>query len=207
MSRTMKNVMLKFVSLMMIIVLAMSSFACSKKGETSGHRNEKISEDDPWYNSSVINVESGADPDKSIEYAYQELSGADDNYFVIRTYGRYMEPPDDEIDWDTFDYNSYNFSVIAVIDRSERKVVNTIDLNNGLDTGLTTYEHVSSAIYSDGKITVKTNSNERDYDPLTGALLDTRSSGSNSIGAISRYYKVGEYIVDADIIYTERTET
>ena len=196
-----KALALSMCSVVLIASMAASIASCFKN--TTEKKIKVISEDTPWYNSSVINVESGADPDKSIEYAYQELSGADDNYFVIRTYGRYMEPPEDEIDWDTFDFNSYNFSVIAVIDRSERKVVNTIDLNNGLDTGLTTYEHVSSAIYSDGKITVKTNSNERDYDPLTGALLDTRSSGSNSIGAISRYYKVGEYIVDAEMSWDD----
>lgn len=193
----MKKYLVKSISASLTLTLLLSVASCGKN--PTSKRERTILEDTPWYNSNIINVESGADPDKGIEYAYQELSGADDDYFVIRTYGRYMEPPEDEIDWDNFDFNSYNFSVIAVIDRNEKKTVNTIDLNNGLDTGLTTYEHVSSAIYSDGKITVKTNSNERDYDPLTGTLLDTRPSSSNTVGAYSRYYKVGEYIVDAEM--------
>lgn len=197
----MKKTLIKTSSLVVVFSVLLSVVSCEKN--PTSKRVSTVSEDTPWYNSNIINIESGADPNKGIEYAYHELSGSDDDYFVIRTHGRYMEPPDDEIDWDNFDYNSYNFSVIAVIDRKEKKTVNTIDLNNGLDTGLTTYEHVSSAIYSDGKITVKTNSNERDYDPLTGALLDTRPSDSNSIGAYSSYYKVGEYIIDAEMSWDD----
>ena len=90
----MKNVMLKFVSLMMIIVLAMSSFACSKKGETSGHRNEKISEDDPWFNTNIIEVDTGVEAGRNTIWPNSYYAGSDENYYVIFSSGKYEVPND-----------------------------------------------------------------------------------------------------------------
>ena len=50
----------------------------------------------------------------------------------------------------------------------------------------------------DGKITAKTTAKIRDFDPLTGEVLDTRPSGSNGIGTSSEFYKVGEYGIDLE---------
>ena len=156
----------------------------------------KITEDTPWFESIIIDVDSGADPDRELESCYQDFAGSDEKYIVVLTTGRYEQPPEEEIDWNTYNYNDYNFSTVSVIDRKTCSVVNTIELTSETDKNLLTYEDIDTAFYSDGKITVKTNSKERDYDPLTGELLDIRDSKSNRYSN-SKYYKVGNYLIDA----------
>ena len=156
----------------------------------------KITEDTPWFESIIIDVDTGADPDKKIESCYQNFAGSDEKYIVVLTTGRYEQPPEEEIDWNTYNYNDYNFSTVSVVDRKNCNVVNTIELTSETDKNLLTYENIDTAFYSDGKITVKTNSKERDYDPLTGEILDIRDSKSDTYSH-SKYYKVGDYLVDA----------
>ena len=156
----------------------------------------KITEDTPWFESIIIDVDSGADPNKEIESCYQNFAGSDEKYIVVLTTGRYTQQSEDEIDWNTYNYNDNNFSTVSVVDRKNGDVVNTIDLTRETDKGLMTYEYIDSAFYADGKITVRTNTKERDYDPLTGEVLDIRDSKSNTYSN-SKYYKVGDYSIDA----------
>lgn len=201
----MKKILCRFISVLLTASVLLSMCSCGKR--KSAKKPTVISEDSPWFNISTIDVESGADPDKDIENINQEYCGSDDDYIVVRSSGRYKEPPEDEIDPDTYDFNSYNFSVIAVIDRHKMETVNTIDLYNGLDKEKLTYEHVDTATYDNGKLTVKTNSKERDYDPLTGELLDTRSGGSGNIGSYSQYYKIGDYVIDVEMNWDENSRS
>ena len=50
--------------------------------------------------------------------------------------------------------------------------------------------------YSDGKITVRTDLKERDYDPLSGKLLDTRAVQRKADSVVSAMFKVGDYEVE-----------
>ena len=193
-----KKILIKAASVTLTVSMMLSIASCRKEEHTS-KKATVISEDTPWFESTAIDVISGADPEKDIEYSYQYFAGSDDKYIVVRTSGRYRQPPENEIDWDTFNFNDYNFSVIAVIDRNTKSVVNTIDLTSGTDKDMLSYEHVDSAYYSDGIITVKTNSKERDYNPLTGELLDTRALASNNTGAYTTYYNVGDYTVEVEM--------
>ena len=201
----MRKILCRFISVILTASLLLSLSACGKK--KTSKKATVIAEDTPWFDIKTIDVESGADPDKDIESVHQEFCGSDDNYIVVISTGRYMEPPEDEIDWDNYDFNSFNFSIIAVIDRNKMETVNTIDLYNGLDTGMLTYEIVDTATYVDGKITVKTNSKERDYDPLTGELLDTRPASSSDYGSFSQYYKVGNYVIDCETNWDENSRS
>ena len=201
----MKRIVCRFISVLLTASMLLSVSACGKKKNSK--KATVIAEDTPWFDINTIDVDSGADPDKDIESVYQEFCGSDDKYLVVRSSGRYMEPPEDEIDWDNYDYNSFNFSVIAVIDRNKMETVNTIDLYNGLNTDILSYEHVDAATYADGKITVKTNSKERDYDLLTGELLDTRPSTTSDLGSNSQYYKVGDYVIDAETNWDENSRS
>ena len=95
----MKRLFLKLCSLVMIMSVALSVISC---GKTKGNKRDAtiISEDSPWFTSNIIDCESGADPDKNIEYLNYSLAGADDKYYVVFARGRYAMPPEDEIDHD-----------------------------------------------------------------------------------------------------------
>ena len=200
----MKRLFLKLCSLVMIMSVALSVISC---GKTKGNKRDAtiISEDSPWFTSNIIDCESGADPDKNIEYLNYYLAGADDKYYVVFARGRYAMPPEDEIDYDNFDYNSFNFGVVSVVDKNTKTVVNTIDLNNGLSTDMLSYEFIDNAVYSDGKITVKTSAKERDYDPLSGEVLDSRPVQRRDNIPITDFYKVGEYVVEVEIIWADNS--
>ena len=109
----------------------------------------------------------------------------------------------DEIDNSKFNYNDYNFDYVAVVDRNTKKTVNTVDLHRGLDKELLSYEFISSVVYLDGKITVKTQTKERDYDPFTGELLDTRASNLKDFGDRAETYKVGDYVIEVVMNWDE----
>ncbi|MDO4423134.1 MAG: extracellular solute-binding protein [Eubacteriales bacterium] len=178
------------LSLSAILLFTSCSFIKTPK------QPRKITEDTPWFESVIIDVDSGADPDRKLESCYQDFSGSDEKYIVVLTTGRYEQPPEEEIDWNTYNYNDYNFSTVSVIDRKTCEVVNTIDLTDVIDKDVSTYECIDATVYSEGKIIVKTNSKERVYDPLTGEMLDIRDSKSNR-HSNSKYYKVGNYLIDA----------
>ena len=201
----MKRTIVKAVSLVLASSFLLATASCAKKDKTK--KAKTISEDTPWFEYTVIDAETGADPNKAIEYLYPEFAGSDDKYYVIYTQGRYRTPPENEIDYSTFDYNSYNFNYVAVIDRNTKKVVNHIDLNSGLDKEMLTYEHVDTANYIDGKVMVKTNRKIRDYDPLTGKVLDERPSLSNDFAPTSRFYKIGEYLLETEQIWDDYGRT
>lgn len=198
----MKRAFLKTTSLLLVMFMALSLISCGKSKNSK--KITVISEDDPWFTSNVIDCESGANPDKNIELINHYLAGADDKYYVVFSSGRYAMPPHDEID-DDFDFNSFNFGVVSIVDRNAKTVVNTIDLNNGLSTDLMSYEFIDNAVYADGKITVKTSAKERDYDPLTGEVLDIRPVQSREFIPTTDFYKVGEYVIEVEITWDDNS--
>lgn len=201
----MKRTIVKAVSLVLASSFLLATASCAKKSKTK--KAKTITEDTPWFDYTAIDVESGADPNKTIEYLHQNFAGSDDKYYVIHTKGRYQQPPENEIDYSTFDFNSYNFDYVAVVDRNTKKVVNHIDLNAGIDKALMTYENIDTAAYIDGKISVKTNKKIRDYDPLTGKVLDERPSLAKDFAPNSHFYKVGEYLLETEQIWDDYGRT
>lgn len=201
----MKRTIVKAVSLVLAFSFMLAAASCAKKNKAK--KSKIIAEDTPWFDYTTTDVDSGADPDKKIEYMNQDLAGADDKYYVIHCNGRYQTPPENEIDFSTFNYNDYNFNVVAVVDRNTGKAVNHINLNKGLDKDLLTYEHVDTATYLDGKITVKTNNKIRDYDPLTGEVLDERPSNAGDSFPTTHFYKVGEYLIESEQIWDDYGRT
>ena len=201
----MKRTIVKAVSLVLAFSFILACTSCAKKEKTK--KSKIITEDTPWFDYTATDIESGADPEKQVEYLHQVLAGTDDKYYVIFSRGRYQMPPDDEIDYSTFDYNSYNFDIVTVVDRNTKKAVNYINLNEGLNTDLLTYEHVDTAVYIDGKVTVKTNLKIRDYDPLSGKVLAERPSNSNDAVPTSHFYKVGEYLIETEQDWDDYSRT
>ena len=199
----MNKYLIRSLSILLVFSIVLSIASCGKKNNSRSEK--KISEDSPWFTSNIIDCESGADPDKNIEYLNYFLAGADDKYYVVFARGRYAMPPEDEIDYDNFDYNSFNFGVVSVVDKNTKTVVNTIDLNNGLSTDMLSYEHIDNAVYSNGRVTVKTSAKERDYDPLTGEVLDVRPVQRRDFYPITNFYKVGDYAIEVEIIWADNS--
>lgn len=199
----MKRAFLKTTSLLLVMFMALSLISCGKSKNSK--KKTVISEDDPWFTSNIVDCESGASPDKNIEFLRYELAGADDKYYVVFSSGRYAMPPNDEIDYDNFDYNSFNFGVVSVVDKNTKTVVNTIDLNNSLSTDKMSYEFIDNAVYTDGRITVKTSAKERDYDPLTGEVLDIRPVQNRGFIPTTNFYKVGEYVIEVEITWDDNS--
>ena len=192
------------ISLLLTFSMVLSVAGCGKK-PVENKEPRVVTDDSPWFTSSIIDCESGADTDKHIEYLNYELAGADDNYYVVFSRGRYAMPPREEIDFDNFDYNSYNFGAVSVVDKKAKTVVNTIDLNNDLSTDIMSYEYIDNVVYSGGRVTVKTNLKERDYDPLTEELLDVRSVQSRDSFPITNFYVVGEYGIEVEVIWDDNS--
>ena len=178
----------KVTALSMAAILLVTSCSFAKTSDT-----RRVKADDPWFNTNIIEVKSGADENKVMSLLNYQFVGMDDNYYIIRTSGDYEMPPDDEIDWDNYNQKDYRFCYIAVIDRKTSQTVNTIDLLKDLTVS---ENFVKDAYYSNGIIIAKTNLAKRDYDPFTGELLATHESGKNDLYSSSKLYTIGGYEIE-----------
>ena len=98
--------------------------------------------------------------------------------------------------------SEFEYFTVNVIDRKTMKVINTIDLTKAPDIDKTFGdfgERPERAVYSNGIITATTNLKERDYDPLTGEVLDTRKLDAKAATGVVDTYKIGAYLVMAEI--------
>ena len=193
----MKKRMVRAVTVILLLAMAVSLASCGRK---TNKKIRKIEEGSPWFNAKIIDVDTGADKGRALGSGYHtQFIGMDDQYYIIETRGDYQRPTEDEIDKETFDYNSYSFTYIAVVDRSTNKTVNTIDVRKDL----TVSEYfVDSVYYKEGKITVKTELKERDYDALSGELLDTRPRKLSSDDSFSRQYFIGGFEIETVVYQT-----
>ena len=77
--------------------------------------------------------------------------------------------------------------------------MNTIELKKDLTVSET---FVDNIYLNNGKLTAKTNLKERDYDPLTGELLDTRPCKASSDDSFSEHYFIGDYEIETTVYQT-----
>ena len=197
----MRKIIAKTVSVALVCAMAATVASCGKTKKT-GKEIRKISEDSPWFDVSITDVETGAEKDRETgTWLNQQFVASDDQYYFIETSGEYQIPPDDKIDWET--YKNYQFDYIAVVDRNTRQTVNTIDLKKEL----TASEPFTDNIFSNnGIITVQSKLKERDYDPLTGELLDTRPRKASDDDLFTRHYFIGSYEVETIVYQTETNQ-
>lgn len=197
MNKTFTKAAAALLALSMMLPIA----SCSRKTTGSkGNSGKKITEDTPWYDTVIYDVDQGFDKEREIEYTYSRFAGADDNNIVILTNGNYKIP--DNIDWNNYNYSDYSISVLSIIDRATKKSVRTIDLNKELSGD----EYVENARFRDGKITLIFTSydtqtwkmvvKEKDIDLNTGTVTDTREVEGN--GVFQRSFNVGKYIVETE---------
>ena len=159
----------------------------------------KVKADDPWFNTQIINVDTGADEGRNVDFSQFSLKGSNEQYYVIYTIGRYQTKPNEGPD---------HFTYISVVDKTTKQTVASFDPT----VGFSNYDHVDDVYLSDGRITVKVSgehNEERDYDPSTGVLLETRplSSKNNEMLTSSDKYFIGEYEIETVGYYMENTPT
>ena len=204
----MKRKLTKAVTALLTFSMLLSVASCAKnKSESKSNSGKKISDDTPWYDAEMYEVEQGLDPNKETEYAFSRFVGSDDKYVILLTNGNYKMP--DNIDWENYNYADYSISVISVIDRATKKTVKNIDLNKELNDS----EYAENARYLDGKLTLIYTSydtttwemavKEKDIDLESGNVIGTRDV--DSPGVFQRSFKVGEYTVESEAVWNTET--
>lgn len=194
----MKKALLKSGSLIMVVALAMSLFACGKKSEARSHKNEQISEDAPWYDSEVVTVDLGINTGETISHYAFQLAGSDEKNIVVFVNGEYANDAEDT------NTGNKSFAYLKICNR-DTKEITTVDMMTALDG----WSYVENVIYSDGKLTLKGNyydpktydvtRMERDVDVESGNVLDTREISKDSPESAKVSFDLGEYEVGVDI--------
>lgn len=183
----------KAVSVVMMFSLLLPIASCGQQPKKS---TKIISEDDPWFNTNIIEVDTGVEAGRNTIWPNSYYAGSDENYYIIFSSGKY-EVPNDELEglsWAEQE-DKYGYRLVSVVDRKTNKTINIIDVKKDF-TDINIESHVDNVYYSEGKITVNTNFKERDYDPLTGKLLETRDRRETTENFSSSFYKIGEYDVE-----------
>ncbi len=191
----------KLVACMLIVSLAFSVASC---GSESSAKNdslsnvEVISDDSPWYNSEIVNVDIEVDSTRMVESLSYHLAGTDDQYICIFADGWYKVS-----NWNEIKSNSdYMFKNIILVDRNTKQVSKTIDLFS--ISGLLGYPE--SVMYTDGKIVVRASiwdEDTNDYygkyfyiDPETEAIVNTQDYEYEMNQQAVNSFTVGEYRIE-----------
>lgn len=196
----------KVAAIALSITLVLPIAACGKRngrGNESVRSGDKILSSSPWYNYQKTEVKPVIENSDSIDYIYNNFSGIDDKYYAVLTSGYYKLPADNEIDWDTYNYNDYLIAFVTVYNRTTNETVNTINLKDGLSAN----EYIDTARYTEGKLVVSSvkydfdNGNstttETEYDPVTGNVLDSHNVENNNSQNNPRIYSCGDYKISA----------
>lgn len=186
----------KYMQLQSLILVFAVTLSCTSCGKDPKVKKEgrKITEDTPWFNANIIEVDTGVDKDRNIGSSMSSFAGFDEDLYVIYTGGHYalsLEEEEDVPDLKTYTDN-YGFTFVSVIDRKTCQTINVIDPTEDFTVSDVMLESIN---YINGVITVKTNLKERDYDPYTGNLLATRSLNSDSIedNSNTTIFNIGDY--------------
>lgn len=199
----MNKMPVKVVSLALAVSMLMPLAACGKKKAKNGSRSGvKITADMPWYDAKKLDVEVELDQSQKVEYTYNRLAGADDDYLVVITTGNYRIP--DDFDWNKYNYNDYAIAMLTVVDRKTCETNLTIDLTDSISDN----EFIEDASYSNGTVTAILSSydeytyemvrKEVDYDVETGKQTDTREEEFGDSN-IENTFQLGDYKVDTEM--------
>ncbi len=197
----MNKTLTKAAAVLLALSMLLPAASCGrKKPDSKGNSGKKITDDTPWFDAQIYDVDQGIDTSKEVEYTYSRFAGSDDEYIVILTNGNYKIP--DNIDWNNYDYSDYSIAVLSVLDRATKKTVKTIDLNNELSSE----EYAENARYKNGIVTIiytsydtatwQTVVKEKDIDLKTGQVTDTRENSDSDSGVFQNAFNIGDYSVE-----------
>ena len=205
----MKKIMRKTVTAVLAVsmLFSMASCASKKSGKSGARGGTLISEKSPWFNTRTIEVTTGVDESREIDYVYSQMAGTDDKNMVVYTQGNYRIPND--FNWETGNYYDYLIANLSVIDRATTETVKTINIKEFLNAN----EYADTVIYRNGKITVSASSydektyamtyREIDIDPATGNVTDTRvKEESNQVTGV---FDIGDYQLETTADWSGET--
>ena len=211
----MNKTFVKTLSAALAVSMVLSVAACQKKNNSSGREKsrsgQKINAGTPWFDANDIQVEPFYDKSRKLEYISQRLAGADDKYLVLYSSGYYQMPNDNNINWETFDYNQYMISSLSVLDRETHETVNTVDLSGDIPKN----GYIDNIIYANGVATVMVSvydekfyemkSLEIEVDPETGKVLssnDVEREVENG-GSVEKSFTFGDYTIATAMAWDE----
>ena len=211
----MNKTFVKTLSAALAVSMVLSVAACQKKNNSSGREKSrsghKIDAGAPWFDANDIQVEAFYDKSRKLEYISQRLAGADDKYLVLYSSGYYEMPNDNNINWETFDYNQYMISSLSVLDRETHETVNTVDLSGDIPKN----GYIDNIIYANGVATVmisvydekfyEMKSLEIEVDPETGKVLssnDVEREVENG-GSVEKSFTFGDYTIATAMAWDE----
>ena len=173
----MKVIHKRLLAAVLTAVMLMPAASCSKgrSKDSKSISGKKISEDSPWFESTVRKYDLGLVFEDPVSMIRNEVLDDEDKNLVIWTTGQYMIKTTGR-----FDQPARWFGYVSVVDRTSGKVESQTDLVKGLSK----YEQPDDVSFGNGVITArysKFNDStyemtyfEKDIDPSTGEILDTR---------------------------------
>ena len=196
----------KLVAGVLVVSMALSVAACTKSGgKSKGHAGKKITDDMPWFDANIIEMDVGIDKAKEVEYSYTELIGCDEKSFVGYTVGSYKMPGN--VDWSTVNYKDYQIMTVTVYDRAthETKVVDITDV-------LYDSDYLESAKYKDGILTAVVSTfdentyesiyKEIDIDFETKQILTTRDYDGE--GRVEKSCVINGYLLETEYYWDQQ---
>ena len=203
----MKVIHKRLLAAVLTAVMLMPAASCSKgrSKDSKSISGKKISEDSPWFESTVRKYDLGLVFEDPVSMIRNEVLDDEDKNLVIWTTGQYMIKTTGR-----FDQPARWFGYVSVVDRTSGKVESQTDLVKGLSK----YEQPDDVSFGNGVITArysKFNDStyemtyfEKDIDPSTGEILDTREvTGVREDVMYSKTDDFNEYVITTTVFYGE----
>ena len=191
---SMKKALHKTVSAILLLTFILSVASCGIKQGSTKHGKEKVSEDAPWFDSNVVEVDLGIDFEKVRPDCTTWMAGLDEKEIVLITFGQFIESEDNK------------YVSVSVIDRTADEM-KKMDISQEFSST----DFIYDAVYEDGRLTLLVNKYnpktyavtyfEEEVDLKTGKIMDIRELDPNIFEAEGDAFTVGEYKVAAGYNY------
>ena len=139
----------RFINTLLVFPLLLLSFSsCNKATDlnSGGKQNRIVSEDSPWFEGEIIDVDLGVDSERAVEDLNPAYIGSDDEYIYVFANGWY------KVDWNKVKTNAdYAIKNIIILDKASKQIYKTIDIFDVL--GVTVWPEKAS--YFNGQLIVK----------------------------------------------------
>ena len=185
----------ELLSVMAVLSILLVFVSCTFSG--NAYADKRIMSDSPWYNAEITEVNIELNENKQLVSLYQQYAGSDDKNIIVLFTGRYKT--DDNKGSKRSDRE---ISKIAVIDRTTKSTIKTIDLIELLSS----FDNVKSASYAAGILTLRASSidektgsvKNKDYDVDIDTLkvLSVREEERNYNSHFSDCYIIGQYKIE-----------
>ena len=186
----MKSIHKKMLAAVLTASMLLPVVSCRKgrNKDSKSRSGQKISEDSPWFESTVRKYDLGLVFEDPIWYINNQAVDYDDDHLIIETEGQYEEQIEGK-----YSQPARYIDFITVVDRHTQEVISQVDLTKNKPVG----DIIDEAKYENGIITVKYGRfsslsytfsyYEKDIDAKTGEILETRDLGAEEKSYSSRH--------------------